>query len=120
MAKSIFLSSVALSALLYTFIGHRTPRNERDRAFYFIYNPTAPKTKQAYRTYTNYIQVPMEKYIPTGEGQPNEHGLITLSATTAPGNGGKYPDFSSGKITFDPETGFPNGGTDFIENDTDK
>ena len=107
-----------LIAILLTFLLYRKRQDPAYQAHYYRYSPIAPHTKAGYTTNTNYAEVDMEAYDPYGEGHPAEYGLITFSHSSPQQQQRNYPDFSTGKITFDPQNGMPNGGTDFIENDT--
>jgi hypothetical protein len=105
-----------LAVLLYQKLKSRAIGNKEDHPYFFVYKASAPHTKTGYMTDTNYRKVPLEEYVPTGQGHPIEYGLITLSESTTHDRTIAHPNFS--KITFDPQTGFPNGGDDLLENDT--
>jgi hypothetical protein len=83
--------------------------------YYWMYCANAPFTIEAYETNTNYTLVTEEEYPACDDGAIFECGLQTNSYVSVLGN--LRPDFSNGSINFGPY-GFPNGGTSFVQNDT--
>lgn len=110
--------TIALTIGTYMLVLTKVHGREPSKPYCYLYNPNGPPNKTGFMTPTNYIQVPLNRYPGTDQTGTREFGLITTSETIVPGYPGKFPDFSQGKITFNRTTGFPNGGTDFLKNDT--